>query len=319
MASILRDEPDLTKGPGAGAPAAETMPGEGSAEAPASHRRRDGAARRSRRPASTRLPAARRPSPERSQTQAVARGRRSAASILVLAAPHSSSGRRGDRRRARGRPCGSRSRETEKMKFFYGGAMAVSPDGRWMVFPATGEDGVARYWIRSLDTVEARPLPGTETAYVPAAWSGDSRHVFFTVSEQLATKESGHSGWAAANACGFEGEHQRRLREREWRCAGCIVGGESACVPRPSRRRDSGPGHRPGQRGKRPQIPPVPARWPALPVLPRLGRPKPEGRLRGLNRRQTGRTELNASACGKPAGVLLAVARGRGWVSDLPA
>ena len=25
--------------------------------------------------------------------------------------------------------------ETESMKFFYGGAMAVSPDGRWMVFP----------------------------------------------------------------------------------------------------------------------------------------------------------------------------------------
>ena len=70
---------------------------------------------------------------------------------------------------------------TEKMQFFYGGAMAVSPDGRWMVFPAIDENGVARYWIRSLDTVEARPLPGTETAYVPAAWSRDSRHVFFTV------------------------------------------------------------------------------------------------------------------------------------------
>jgi Tol biopolymer transport system component/tRNA A-37 threonylcarbamoyl transferase component Bud32 len=68
---------------------------------------------------------------------------------------------------------------TEGMQFFYGAAMAVSPDGRWMVFPAIGEDGVARYWIRSLGTVEARPLPGTETAYVPAAWSWDSRYVFF--------------------------------------------------------------------------------------------------------------------------------------------
>jgi hypothetical protein len=70
--------------------------------------------------------------------------------------------------------------ESDKMKFFYGGAMAVSPDGRWMVFPATGEDGVNRYWIRSLETVEARPLAGTETAFVPAAWSGDSRYVLFT-------------------------------------------------------------------------------------------------------------------------------------------
>jgi hypothetical protein len=46
--------------------------------------------------------------------------------------------------------------ETESMKFFYGGAMAVSPDGRWMVFPAVDPDGVARYWVRSLETVEAR-------------------------------------------------------------------------------------------------------------------------------------------------------------------
>jgi Tol biopolymer transport system component/tRNA A-37 threonylcarbamoyl transferase component Bud32 len=71
--------------------------------------------------------------------------------------------------------------ETESMKFFYGGAMAVSPDGRWMVFPAVGEDGVARYWVRSLETVEARALPGTETAYVPAAWSADSRSVIFSL------------------------------------------------------------------------------------------------------------------------------------------
>jgi Tol biopolymer transport system component len=71
--------------------------------------------------------------------------------------------------------------ETEKMKFFYGDFMAVSPDGHWMVFPATGEDGVNRYWLRSLETGEARPLPGTETAYVPAAWTSDSRYVIFTL------------------------------------------------------------------------------------------------------------------------------------------
>ena len=70
--------------------------------------------------------------------------------------------------------------ESDKMKFFAGGAMAVSPDGRWMVFPANGEDGVGRYWLRSLETVEARPLPGSEGAFVPAAWSSDSRYVVFT-------------------------------------------------------------------------------------------------------------------------------------------
>jgi Tol biopolymer transport system component/tRNA A-37 threonylcarbamoyl transferase component Bud32 len=80
----------------------------------------------------------------------------------------------------RGRPVRFEVAETEKMRFFYGGFMVVSPDGRWMVFPATGEDKVNRYWLRSLETVEARPLPGTEGAYVPAAWSWDSRYVIFS-------------------------------------------------------------------------------------------------------------------------------------------
>jgi Tol biopolymer transport system component/tRNA A-37 threonylcarbamoyl transferase component Bud32 len=71
--------------------------------------------------------------------------------------------------------------ETETQKFFYGAAMAVSPDGRWMVYPARDPGGAGRYWLRSLDSVEARPLPGTEGAYVPAAWMADSRHVLFTV------------------------------------------------------------------------------------------------------------------------------------------
>jgi Tol biopolymer transport system component/predicted Ser/Thr protein kinase len=75
----------------------------------------------------------------------------------------------------------------EKMTFINGGAMAVSPDGHWMVFPAIGEDGVTRYWLRSLDTVEARALPGTEVSPVtpPAAWSFDSRYVIFTANNKL--------------------------------------------------------------------------------------------------------------------------------------
>ena len=70
--------------------------------------------------------------------------------------------------------------QSDAMQFIYGGAMAVSPDGHWLVFPARGEDGVVRYWLRSLDTVEARALPGTEGAFVPAAWTSDSRYVVFT-------------------------------------------------------------------------------------------------------------------------------------------
>ncbi len=68
----------------------------------------------------------------------------------------------------------------EKMTFIDQAAMAVSPDGRWMVFPAYGEDGQARYYIRALDGVEVRVLPGTEGPSNPAAsWSYDSRWVVF--------------------------------------------------------------------------------------------------------------------------------------------
>ncbi|HXA12832.1 MAG TPA: protein kinase, partial [Mycobacterium sp.] len=75
----------------------------------------------------------------------------------------------------------------EKMTFIPGGAMAVSPDGRWMVFPAIGEDGRTRYWIRALDGVEVRALPGTETIPVapPAYWSADSRWVIFAADSKL--------------------------------------------------------------------------------------------------------------------------------------
>ncbi len=74
------------------------------------------------------------------------------------------------------------------MTFITGGSMSVSPDGHWMVFPANGEDGVTRYWLRSLDGVDVRALPGTETiapAASPVAWSWDSRYVTFSVIGKL--------------------------------------------------------------------------------------------------------------------------------------
>jgi hypothetical protein len=75
----------------------------------------------------------------------------------------------------------------EKMTFTSGGAMTISPDGHWMVFPAIGEDGVTRYWIRSLDTVAVRALQGTEVSPIapPVAWSWDSRYVVFAWNGKL--------------------------------------------------------------------------------------------------------------------------------------
>jgi serine/threonine protein kinase/Tol biopolymer transport system component len=68
-----------------------------------------------------------------------------------------------------------------KMTFINQAAMAVSPDGRWMVFPALGEDNQIRYYLRSLDGIEVRQLPGTEGGTsAPAAWTHDSRWVLIS-------------------------------------------------------------------------------------------------------------------------------------------
>jgi Tol biopolymer transport system component/predicted Ser/Thr protein kinase len=72
---------------------------------------------------------------------------------------------------------------SEKMTFLpVGGNLALSPDGRWAVFPALGPDNVARMWLRALDTVEVRALPGTESpnGLPPAVfWSFDNRFIAF--------------------------------------------------------------------------------------------------------------------------------------------
>lgn len=57
--------------------------------------------------------------------------------------------------------------------------VAVSPDGRKLL--AAAEGGL---WLRNLDALDWRRLPGTEGASTPF-WSPDSRHVGFTVEDTL--------------------------------------------------------------------------------------------------------------------------------------
>ena len=56
-------------------------------------------------------------------------------------------------------------------------SFALSPDGRQMVFVASG-DGPSRLWLRSLAATTAQPLAGTEGAASPF-WSPDSRAIGF--------------------------------------------------------------------------------------------------------------------------------------------
>jgi Tol biopolymer transport system component/predicted Ser/Thr protein kinase len=56
--------------------------------------------------------------------------------------------------------------------------LVVSPDGHQIVFAATNADGTTLLWVRSLDTLAAQSLPGTEGAGRPF-WSPDSRFLGF--------------------------------------------------------------------------------------------------------------------------------------------
>lgn len=62
--------------------------------------------------------------------------------------------------------------------------LALSRDGLRIAFAARNADGKAVLWIRSLDTVEARPLAGTEGATSPF-WSPDGRFLAFFADAKL--------------------------------------------------------------------------------------------------------------------------------------
>jgi serine/threonine protein kinase len=63
------------------------------------------------------------------------------------------------------------------------GSLAVSPDGQTLIFVANSEDQ-PHLWTRPIDSVVARPLPGTEGASLPF-WSPDSRSAAFYANGQL--------------------------------------------------------------------------------------------------------------------------------------
>ena len=64
------------------------------------------------------------------------------------------------------------------------GPPAISPDGTMLVFTAIGGGGGKRLWLRPLDELAARPLPGTDDASYPF-WSPDNRSVGFFASGKV--------------------------------------------------------------------------------------------------------------------------------------
>ena len=64
------------------------------------------------------------------------------------------------------------------------GPPAISPDGRMLAFDAADASGKRGIWLRPLDALEARLLPGTEDALRPI-WSADSRSIAFMAGGKL--------------------------------------------------------------------------------------------------------------------------------------
>ena len=75
---------------------------------------------------------------------------------------------------------------------------ALSPDGRQIVFVASG-DGASRLWLRSLATTTAQPLAGTEGATLPF-WSPDGRSIGFFAGTALKRLDVGAGGGGAPQA-----------------------------------------------------------------------------------------------------------------------
>ncbi len=72
----------------------------------------------------------------------------------------------------------------EKTNFTSSDFPSLSPDGAWLAFTATGSDGKRILYVRALDSLAVRRLPGTEGAFMPF-WSPDSRFLAFFAGDKL--------------------------------------------------------------------------------------------------------------------------------------
>ncbi|HYL34321.1 MAG TPA: protein kinase [Bryobacteraceae bacterium] len=89
------------------------------------------------------------------------------------------------------------------------GPPVLSPDGRRLAFNARMADGKVLTWVRSLDTLRAQPLEGTEGANYPF-WSADGRSLGFFADAKLKTIDaSGGPPRTLSDAFGFGGTWNR--------------------------------------------------------------------------------------------------------------
>lgn len=63
----------------------------------------------------------------------------------------------------------------------------VSPDGKYLAFVATDSSKISQIWLRPLGSNQARPISGTERAYLPC-WSPDSKYLAYFEREEKSSE-----------------------------------------------------------------------------------------------------------------------------------
>lgn len=87
-------------------------------------------------------------------------------------------------------------------KTAFSGYLALSPDGRRVAFVCFSE-GRNLLWVRTLDSVQAQPLAGTDGAFLPF-WSPDNRFIGFFANGKLKKVEV--SGGSPQTLCDVTGD-----------------------------------------------------------------------------------------------------------------
>jgi eukaryotic-like serine/threonine-protein kinase len=68
--------------------------------------------------------------------------------------------------------------------YFEGSDSTISPDGRHVVFTIVDANGSFKLWLRSLASLQATPIAGTDTGHLPF-WSPDSQQIAFFTTDKL--------------------------------------------------------------------------------------------------------------------------------------
>jgi Tol biopolymer transport system component len=100
-------------------------------------------------------------------------------------------------------------------------SIALSPDGKRLTFAAQVSGGV-QLWVRSLNSLDARPLAGTDNPLGPPFWSPDSRYIAFATAGKLRRVDA--SGGPVQTICDRGGDV---LLGGAWSREGVIVFGTS--------------------------------------------------------------------------------------------